>query len=213
MPNLLHVDSAIHTDGSASREITAAFAEQWRAANPDGGYVYRDLAANPLPYLDAPAYAAVTTPADQHTDEHRAALEISQPVIDEVRAADVILLGVPMYNFSIPATLKTWLDRIISPAFFVNQETGEGELVGKRVVVATARGGSYLPGTPRAPYDFQEPYLRAVLGFIGLDRDLEFIHTEFTAAHRNPALAQFVDQAVALRQQANETARKLAVAS
>jgi FMN-dependent NADH-azoreductase len=212
MSNLLHIDASIRGEDSVSQKVTAAFAEHWRNANPDGGYTYRHLGENPLPYLDAPAYNAGRVAPEERTPEQRAGWAISEPLIEEVRAADVILLGVPMYNFTIPATLKTWIDRIAHPGFMVDQATGEGELVGKKVIVVTARGGSYAPGTPREGFDFQEPYLRAVFSMIGLDRDLEFLHTELTLAHTVEALAPFRGKADESLANAHEQARKLAAA-
>jgi FMN-dependent NADH-azoreductase len=212
MSNLLHIDSSIQGDQSVSREITAAFADAWKLANPAGGYVYRDLGADPLPHIDATYYLAVQTPAEQRTEVQHEAWQAAKPVIDEVLAADVILLGSPMYNFSIPSALKAWIDRIAVRPFFVDQETGVGALTGKRVVVATSRGGSYAPGTPRESFDFQEPYLRAVFSMIGLDQDLSFVHTELTLAHVVPEMAQLRDLAVSSKELAHETVRKLAAA-
>ncbi len=163
-----------------------------------------------MPYLDAAAYTAGQVAPEQRTPEQRAGWAISEPLIEEVRAADTILLGVPMYNFSIPATLKTWLDRIIHPGFMLNQATGEGALVDKKVVVVTARGGSYAPGTPREGFDYQEPYLRAVFSMIGLDRNLEFIHAELTLAHAVEAMFDLRDKAVESLANAHERARELA---
>ncbi|MCP2164973.1 FMN-dependent NADH-azoreductase [Goodfellowiella coeruleoviolacea] len=210
MPNLLHIDASIRGEDSVSQKVTAAFVEHWRAANPGGGYVYRHLGENPVPYLDAAAYTAGQVAPEQRTPEQRAGWAISEPLIEEVRAADTILLGVPMYNFSIPATLKTWLDRIIHPGFMLNQATGEGALVDKKVVVVTARGGSYAPGTPREGFDYQEPYLRAVFSMIGLDRNLEFIHAELTLAHAVEAMFDLRDKAVESLANAHERARELA---
>src|SRR5688500_14348599 len=148
MTNLLHIDSSIRHEGSVTREVTGAFADVWRSANPEGGYTYRDLNADPIPHVDGTAQG------------------IKADLVAELKAADVILIGAPMYNFSIPSTLKAWIDQVASPEFFP-REDGTFELGGKRVVVVTARGGSYKPGTPREGFDFQEPYLRAVLSMIG----------------------------------------------
>jgi FMN-dependent NADH-azoreductase len=115
-----------------------------------------------------------------------------------------------MYNFSIPSTLKAWLDRIITPGTALNRETGEGPLAGKRVVVTASRGGSYAPGTPRESFEFQERYLRAVLSSVGLDQDLTFVNAELTLATTVPALAQFQDLAAESLENAHRTARELA---
>lgn len=196
---LLHIDTSLRVEGSVSREVTGAFAETWREAHPDGRYVHRDLVASPLPHLDGDA-----------VEGSAGRSELRAELIDELRSAETVLLGVPMYNFSIPSSLKAWLDWIAVPELFVDQQTGEGALVDKRVVVVTARGGSYAPGTPRHSFDFQEPYLRAVFSMIGLDRNLEFVHAELTKAHAVPHLAQFREQAVASLEDAHRVVRKLA---
>ncbi len=211
MSHLLHLDGSIRTSGSVSRELSGAFAQQWRSAHPDGGYVYRDLAANPVPHLDEHTFIASSTPEDDHTDAQRAGWAVSTKLIDEVRAADTILLGVPMYNFSIPSTLKAWLDRIVTQGTAVNAETGTGPLAGKRVIVAASRGGSYGPGTPRESFEFQERYLRAVLSLVGLDGDVTFVTAEMTLANVVPALAQFKDIADESLENAHHAVRGLAV--
>jgi FMN-dependent NADH-azoreductase len=211
MAQLLHLDASLRWSGSVSRQVGAAFAQRWREANPDGGYVHRDLALHPVPHLDEASFTAAGTPEEEHTDAQRAGWAISKSLIDDVAAADVILLGVPMYNFSIPSTLKAWLDRIITPRTSVDRETGAGPLAGKRVVVASSRGGAYGPGTPREGFEFQERYLKAVLSSVGLDRNLTFVNAELTLADVVPALAQFKDMAADSLEAAHRTARELAV--
>jgi len=210
MVALLHIDTSVRHEGSVSRELSAAYAEHWRRANPDGAYTYRDLAEKPVPHLNALTLATkMVSPAD-FTPEQAADAAVSQELVDELLAADVVLLGVPMYNFSIPSTLKAWLDRVIGPATAISKETGEGALVGTRVVVAASKGGSYAAGAPRADFDHLEPYLGKVLSQVGLDRNLRFITAEFTLAHLDPALAQFREHADASRSAALESARELA---
>jgi FMN-dependent NADH-azoreductase len=211
MSQLLHIDASMRTSGSVSRELSAAFAEHWRAAHPDGTVVYRDLAANPVPHLDQASHTAGATPDEDHTDEQRAGWAISSELIDELLAADTVLLGLPMYNFSIPSTVKAWVDRIITPRTMVDQETGTGPLAGKQVVVTASRGGSYGPGMPRESFEFQERYLRAVLSSVGLDADLTFVNAELTLAGVVPAMAQFKDLAAESLENAHRTARELAV--
>ena len=203
MAHLLHIDTSLRFEGSVSREVSGAFAQAWRTAHPDGQYTYRDLAADPLPHVDPDAVA--TRQADGRPPWERR-------LVAEVKAADTVLLGVPMYNFGVPSSLKAWLDWTMVPELFVDQETGAGVLTGTRVVVVTARGGSYAPGTPRHSFDFQEPYLRAVFGMVGLDRDLEFVHAELTLASVMPHLAQFRELAVASLEDAHRVVRELAVA-
>ncbi|HEX5406657.1 MAG TPA: NAD(P)H-dependent oxidoreductase [Pseudonocardiaceae bacterium] len=210
MSQLLHIDASMRTSGSVSRELSAAFAQRWRAAHPEGTYVYRDLAATPVPHLDHATYTAAALPDEEHTAEQRVAWAISSELIDELTAADTVVLGLPMYNFSVPSTVKAWLDRIITPRTAVDKETGVGSLVGKRFVVTASRGGAYGPGMPREDFEFQERYLRAALSSVGLDADLTFVNAELTLAGVVPAMAQFKDLAAESLENAHRTARELA---
>jgi FMN-dependent NADH-azoreductase len=210
MARLLHLDASMRWSGSVSREVSAAFADHWRAAHPDGAYTYRDLAADPVPHLDEASFSAASTPDDEHTDAQRAGWAVSRTLIDELLAADVVLIGVPMYNFSIPSTLKAWLDRVITPQTAADRQTGVGPLSGKRFVVVASRGGAYGPGTPREGFEFQERYLRAVLTQLGVADDLTFVNAELTLAGVNPALAEFKDLAAESLEHAHRTVRELA---
>ncbi|MFS8099371.1 NAD(P)H-dependent oxidoreductase [Lentzea alba] len=193
MTNLLHIDSSIRYEGSVTREISGAFADNWRSVNPEGGYVYRDVHASPVPHKDGTAQG------------------IAADLIAEVEAADVILIGAPMYNYSIPSTLKAWIDQVAISDYFA-REDGTFPWGGKRVVVVTARGGSYKPGTPREGFDFQEPYLRAVLSMVGLDQNLEFVHAELTLADVVPQMHQFRELAVESLADAHRVVKELASA-
>lgn len=210
MAHLLHIDTSLRQDGSVSREVTGAFAEHWRAANPHGTYAYRDFGANPVPHLDWDGVLVEAVPVEERSPEQDAVAKVTTELVTDLEAADIVLLGVPMYNFSIPSSLKAWLDRIITPRTAVNPATGVGPLSGKRVIVVTARGGAYGPGMPREPYEFQERYLRAVFSKIGLDDDLTFVNTELTLAGVNPALAQFISKAEESRASSHRSVRELA---
>ena len=209
MTNLLHVDSSIRGAASVSKEVTASYAKAWRTAHPDGGYRYRDLATEPVPHLDAVAHGAAQVDPAEHTEEQRVAFKHTAESIDDVRWADTLLIGAPMYNFTVSSLLKVWMDRLFVPGHMADPRTGRSVLSDKQVVIATARGGSYAPGTPREPLDFQEPYLRGVLGQIGL-LDITFVHTEMTLADTVPALAQFKDLAAQSRRSAHDAVRDLA---
>ena len=176
---LLHIDSSALGTNSASREISAAIVARWRADVPGLSVQYRDLDADPLPHLDGNGLAKA--------DPARA--EESERVLQQFLDADVVVIGAPMYNFSIPSTLKAWIDRIaVAGRTFRYTEAGpEGLAGGKRVVIASARGGLHAD----APSDFQEPYLKFLFGFMGV-RDLEFVRAEglnLSPQHRSDALA------------------------
>ncbi|HWE88171.1 MAG TPA: NAD(P)H-dependent oxidoreductase [Pseudonocardiaceae bacterium] len=213
MATLLHIDSSIRHEGSTSREVTAAFTDHWQKANPDGTVIYRDLAVNPVPHLNAAGYYAAQTPAEDRTPEQRVAVATHQELVDELLSADAIVLGVPMYNFSVPDSFKSWLDHIIVPGIVPNPETGHSPLAGKRVIVVHARGGAYGPGTPRADFDFQEKYLRKVFGFLGADTAVTFVAAEMTLADVVPALAKFKDFKQESLANAHSAVRELASTS
>lgn len=193
--SLLHLDASVRKN-SFSRQLSARFADAWRASHPTGDYRYRDLAADPVPHLteawteicDAVLAAGLTDtaryPEVVGTRGQRAAWAVVEPLLTELVDADTVLIGTPMYNFSVPATLKAWLDQVTFPRM---------SLRGKRFVIAGARGGTYLPGSPRAPFDHEERYLRDFLaGHFDVD-DVVFVHVELTNALVDPRLADRVD--------------------
>ena len=175
---LLRIDSSARRN-SISRQLTQKFAEVWKKENPEGEVIERDLAQTTLPLitdewmLAAHADPATLTPAQRET------LSISDTLVDELLAADTVVIGAPMYNLTVSAPLKGWIDQIVRAGRTVlwSASGAEGVLKGKKVFVLTSRGGSFRPGTPTAQYDHQEPYLRHILGFIGLT-DVTFIHAE-----------------------------------
>lgn len=175
MSRVLIVESSARQQGSISRQLTAEFIAQWKAAHPADEVMVRDLAQETVPHLDSDLLGGWMKPADQQSDAERAALDRSNRLTEELLAADVLVLAAPMYNFGIPSTLKAWLDHVLRAGVtFKYTETGpQGLLSGKRAFVLTARGGVYAGG----PLDHQEPYLRQALAFIGI-HDVTFIHAE-----------------------------------
>ncbi|MFE7188972.1 FMN-dependent NADH-azoreductase [Kitasatospora sp. NPDC057541] len=222
MPTLLHLDSsASPTDHSVSRRLTARFAHAWRARHPDAHYRYHDLAADPVPLIGA-GYASLGVRVERQgapvpltdvlsfatTPSEHQEWSLTHPLITELHSADTLLLGVPMYNFTVPAALKAWIDRITFPGAHT------GRLTATRVIVVTARGGGYGPGTPREPFDFQTPYLRAwFTEHLGIpDANLRFIHAELTRAADIPALTPYRDLATTSLTTARTTLTDLATA-
>ncbi|MCP9621495.1 FMN-dependent NADH-azoreductase [Nocardia otitidiscaviarum] len=211
MPALLHLDASARRT-AISRELGAAFADAWRAEHPDGDYRYRDLAAEPVPFIGEGwtelcdrVLAHGNTDLDRlaelaETPAQRAAWAIVEPLLAEVRAADVVLIGTPMYNYSIPASLKAWLDQITFPRM---------SLAPRRFVVATARGGAYSPGAPKERFDYQERYLRDFFAGHFAVEDAVFITAELANSRQDPALAHLRDKHDASYAAALETARRL----
>ncbi|KQQ36231.1 FMN-dependent NADH-azoreductase [Duganella sp. Leaf126] len=170
--HILHLDSSILGDASASRALSAALVAQLLAQQPGATVVRRDLVANPVAHLDGaiaagfrPIQGGAAGPA-QHAEHAR-----SEELVRELLASDVIVIGSPMYNLSIPSQLKAWIDRVVQPGMtFRYTDTGPVGLAGgKHVIVVSTRGGMYSDG-PAAAMDFQEAYLKAVFGFMGIDR-------------------------------------------
>ncbi len=211
MATLLHLDSSLAGDNSVSRAVGAVFRAEWQAQHPDGTVIHRDLAAEPLPHLDGTAASAAFTPAGSRTPEQAAAMGLREQLATELEEADVVLVAAPMYNFSIPSTLKAWLDHVI----IGGRTFGENpSAAGTPAVVIASRGGSYREGTPREDFEFVQNYLGKALGD-GLGLDVEFIVPELTMARSNPAMADLVELADAsrTRAEADATARAKALAA
>jgi FMN-dependent NADH-azoreductase len=171
--NILQINSSLRGNQSESSRVTNAIVAKLAAANPGATVTVRDLGANPHPVLDEAALGALFTPADQRTPEQAARVALDDALIAEAQAADVIVLGAPMYNFGMPIQLKAWFDAIARAGvtFRYTENGPEGLLKGKKVVVATARGGIYPPDA-----DPQVPHIRMLLNFLGLT-DHTFIHS------------------------------------
>ncbi|RCJ39802.1 FMN-dependent NADH-azoreductase [Nostoc punctiforme NIES-2108] len=177
MVNILHIDSSPRGERSHSRELSKEFVSAWKAAHPEDAIAYRDLGHYPVPHVDEAWIAAAFSPPETHTPELTEALRISDELVDEFLAADRYVFGVPMYNFNIPSTFKAYIDQIvrINRTVAIEAQGFRGLVEGKKAVIITARGGDFSPTSPAAPYDFQEPYLRTIFGFIGLT-DIQFIN-------------------------------------
>jgi FMN-dependent NADH-azoreductase len=198
---VLLVTSSIFGAGSKSRDVALAFVDGLRRRHPNARVVERDVGGDPLPHVTADLMGAAATPAVDRTPQQAALAAQADALIDELEAADVIVLAVPMYNFSVPSTFKAWIDHVARAGrTFRYTETGpQGLLRGKQVFVAGARGGVYGEGPARA-LDFHETYLRGVLGFLGLT-DVTFVHAEGQAIGPDVAaenLAAARDRATAL---------------
>ena len=171
MATLLHIDSSILGEGSVSRQLSAAAVAKLIAAAPGTNVVYRDLAASPISHLSGSYLAAAQSPGGQHEPAVAADLAQGFAALQEFLAADTVVIGVPVYNFSVPSQLKAWIDRIlVAGQTFQYGADGrpEGLVGGKRVILTVARGGFYGPGSPAESFEHAESYLRATFGFIGV---------------------------------------------
>ncbi len=169
MPTLLHIDSSPLAT-SISRELTREFVKTWKEKNPEGEVINRDLAASSLKPIDQNWIGSAYTPAEARTPEQVATLVSSDELISELEKANEIVIGVAMHNFSIPSTLKLWIDLVArnGKTFSYGSNGPEGLLKGKKATLVIASGGVYESGTPAAAFDFVAPYLRTVLGFLGI---------------------------------------------
>ncbi|OZC46077.1 FMN-dependent NADH-azoreductase [Rhodococcus sp. 14-2483-1-1] len=196
MPQLLHLDSSADPVRSISRQVTSRFSDGWHSIGTDHSVIHRDLHLNPLPHLPTSAlhWAPHLRAADEHVEASAEALQIE--LIEELISADVVLIGAPMYNWSIPSTLKAWIDYVHVPGITVPFDGDTAPLVGKPAVVVTSRGNDYTPGTDGASADHTTAQLRQVLG-VALGMDVHFVPIDLTLAARVPALAPRIPQAQA----------------
>jgi FMN-dependent NADH-azoreductase len=188
---LLHIDSSVLGPHSVSRQVSAAIVDRLRLETPNLAIIYRDLSSTPLAHLSGSHLAAAQgAPAEAALAQDLAA---GQAALEEFLAADIVVLGAPMYNFTIPSQLKAWIDRIVvaGKTFKYGVQGPEGLAGNKRVIIAVSRGGFYGAGTPMAVGEHLETYLRWVFGFIGVT-NLEFIPADgiqMGPEHREKALA------------------------
>lgn len=173
MPTLLAIEVSPRHDFSASRKLTAHFIDQWKAAHPGFPVVIRDLTKTPPPFVDLAWIGGAFTPREQHSPENVAAIKVSDDLIAELKAADHIVIGTPMFNFSIPAVLKAYIDQIVRVGVTVSPNN-VGLLTGKKATVILASGGDFSPGSPVERFNQASGYLRQVLAWIGIN-DVEII--------------------------------------
>ena len=193
MKTLLQLKSSIFSGNGQSSRLADEFIAAWREANPGATIIVRDLARDPLPHLDAERFAALLARPGDRTPAQVAVVEQSDALIEEMRRAQVIVLGLPMYNFGLPSTLKSYFDHIARAGitFRYTEKGSVGLLTGKKAYVFATRGGRYA-GTP---LESQTPYVRQFLGFLGIE-DVEFVYAEGLAvseAAKQAGLAQARD--------------------
>jgi FMN-dependent NADH-azoreductase len=199
---LLHVDASPRT-GSVTRALTATFVEAWAAANPGGTVLRHDLVEIDPPHLGPDQMNAWFLDPATWSAEQQAFMAMSERLIDELLAADVVVIGAPMWNFGIPSSLKAWIDHIVRAGRTIGfSDAGPvGLLPSPRVIVVTGRGSEYAGDSPMAVLDFQEPYLRTILGFVGAG-EITFVHAE----RQGPSYPDGADVVLAARERLVELA-------
>lgn len=190
MAHLLHLDSSIQGDKSVSRRLTARAVAAWKAAHPGGTVTYRDLGAQPVPHLTPGTVHVAQVPVADRTPQQAATWALTEELVGEVKEADTVLLGLPVYNFGAPSGVKSWVDHLIAPGLSVDAETYAPLLGGRDFVVLASRGGGYAEGTPREGWDHAEQWLPHGLAMTGLVP--RFITAELTLAPVNPAMAELI---------------------
>ena len=183
MSTLLHIDSSPLYGRSVSRQLTDAFVTQWKSSHPDGTVINRDLNATLIPSVTAEWVGAAYTPDEARTPQQKELLALSESLLAELEQADEYVFGVPMHNFGVPSVLKLWIDQIVrvGKTFSYADGTPKGLLTGKKATFIIATGGIYDAQTQMASFNFVEPYLRSVFGFLGVT-DTTFLTAGGTAA-------------------------------
>jgi FMN-dependent NADH-azoreductase len=183
MSTLLHIDSSPLYGRSVSRELTAAFVSRWKVSHPDGKVIDRDLNATTMPPINAEWVGAAYTAEQARTPQQKEVLSISESLLAELEEADEYVIGVPMHNFGVPSVLKLWIDQIarVGRTFSYGQGGPKGMITGKKATFLIATGGIYDAQTQMASFNFVEPYLRSVFGFLGV-KDTTFLTAGGTSA-------------------------------
>lgn len=209
MPVLLRLDSSADLRGSRSRAVTSTFTEAWRACGPDHRVVERDLHRDPLPHLADPDLHWPPRLRPEGATPPAAAERLQGELVEELLGADVLLVGAPLYNYTVPSTLKAWLDHVHVPGLTAPFDEPTQPLAGRSAVVVTSRGASYDAGSPTEGWDHAVPVLRLLLG-TALGMDVSVITTSLTLAETVPALADQRERARAELAAAHEAAAELA---
>ena len=176
MSKILVITASPRGERSISRKLTLDFAQLWAQQHPQDTVMLRDIGHHPVPHVTEPWVVGAFAPAEAQTPESKAAIAVSNQLVDEFLGADRFIFGVPMYNLNVPSTFKAYIDQIVraGKTFAIGPNGYEGLVKDKKALFITSSGGSFPQGSPMAAYNFQEPYLRAIFGFIGVT-DVKFV--------------------------------------
>ena len=203
MSKILVITASPRGERSVSRALTTQFAQHWAQQHPQDTVLLRDIGHHPVPHVTEPWVVGAFAPPEAQTPESKAAIAVSDQLVDEFLGADRYVLGVPMYNLNVPSTFKAYIDQIVraGKTFAIGPNGYEGLVKDKKALFITSSGGSFPSGSPMAAYNFQEPYLRAIFGFIGVT-DVHFVVAD--------SMNQGEDAAKLSRQKAENTLAELA---
>jgi len=202
MSKVLVITASPRGERSVSRALTTNFAQNWAKLHPDATVLLRDLGHHPVPHVTEPWVVGAFAPPEAQTPESKAAIAVSDQLVEEFLGASQYIFGVPMYNLNIPSTFKAYIDQIVraGKTFAVGPNGYEGLVKGKKALFITTSGGSFPLGSPTGAYNFQEPYLRAIFGFIGVT-DVQFVVAD--------SMNQGEDTAKLSREKAETTLKEL----
>lgn len=192
MAHLLHIDTSAVSEGSVSKELAATFRRVYAEANPNGAVVHRDLGAKAIPHLDEAGIVSQFLPAEIQSDDQKAAGALRDELVEELLAADAVVISAPMYNWTIPSTLKAWIDQVLVAGKTLTFGDDVNQLAGRPATLLLSFGGGYTPGAPQESWNHVEPYLKTVFkDALGLE--LEIISAQLTLAGKVPGMEQLVD--------------------
>ena len=176
MSKVLVITASPRGERSVSRNLTTNFAQNWAKHHPEATVLLRDLGHHPVPHVTEPWVVGAFAPPEAQTPESKVAIAVSDQLVEEFLGVERYVFGVPMYNFNIPSTFKAYIDQIVraGKTFAVGPNGYEGLVKGRKALFITSSGGSYPVGSPMAAYNFQEPYLRTIFGFIGVT-EVQFV--------------------------------------
>ncbi len=197
MKTILQINASLNSANGQSTKLANELVARLRTQHPEAGLIVRDLARDPVPHLDAERFAAFVTPKEQRTAAQQVLVAYSDRLIGELKRADVIVLGLPMYNFGVPSQLKAWIDHIARAGvtFRYTEKGPVGLLAGRKAFVLATRGGRYA-GTPT---DLQTQYVRQILAFVGIT-DVEFVYAEGLAYGEEPMRQALLGAHAAIRE-------------
>ncbi len=203
MKTILRIDSSSRTDGSHSRELADYFQTIWQKKNPQDQIIIRDIVKNPCPHISNLAIAGFQSSPEKLTPEMKAEIALSDELITELLTSDILLISVPMYNFSVPSSLKAWIDQIvrIEKTFAYDGTSFSGLLTGKKAyIICTYGAGGYTNGGSFSSFNFLEPYLNSLLSFLGFE-EIQFFNLEATVdkssiTQNTDLIKQTIDQVI-----------------
>lgn len=204
MSKVLVITASPRGERSVSRTLTTTFAQNWAQHHPQHTVLLRDIGHHPVPHVTEPWVVGAFAPADAQTPESKAAIAVSDQLVEEFLNAERFIFGVPMYNLNIPSTFKAYIDQIVraGKTFAIGPNGYEGLVKGKKALFITSSGGSFPVGSPMGAYNFQEPYLRAIFGFIGVT-EVQFVTAD--------SMNQGEDAAKLSREKAESVLKELAL--